>query len=440
MKRKLTTASSPRTAGFLPPAFLLRLARRAIVFASALGTILGTVMTANAGPQGATPWAVIKCKFSDQPQEPVFDPAFITADDGMAGYWRDVSYGNIFLDGSSISGWYTLSITLADAQAFPAATRRQQLIDACKAAATDVDFPKFYGVIALLNAQIDSGAQGIGRVLLDPYAWNVTFAAHEMGHGYGLNHSWSANPDTEYGNPWDIMSALDVKAFQGRFGRPASDYTLAGLTPPPANGYPSGPGVNAPNLDKLGWLDANRIVTWNGGSQSLTLAALNHPEAGGYFMAKVLFDPANPNHYYAVEFRRQTGWDVGFPRDTVLINEVRPDGLFYLIGADGGPERLPDQTFHDVANNVAITVLNLNSASSTATVNIGRNEVWVDFNYPGPTQLGSFDLPYNTLAGGLNAVAYDGTLKIKAGSRNETASITRKMTIEAYGGPVTIGR
>lgn len=395
----------------------------------------GTTTTAHAGPQGATPWAVIKCKFSDQPQEPAFNSEFITADDGMAGYWRDVSYGDISLDGSVVSGWYTLPITLAQAQAFPGGTRRSQIIDACKAAATDVDFSKFYGVIAVVNAKIDSGAQGIGRVLLDPLAWFVTFAAHEMGHGYGLDHTFDDtgvvyDPNSDgrpgaYGDGWDIMSAQNFgnsdPTFVGRFGN-------------------TGPGLNALNLDKLGWLAGNRVSTWDGTSQTITLAALNHPEAGGYLMVKVPFDAANAGHYYTIEFRRKTGWDFGIPEDTVLIHEVRTDGLFYLVRTNGGPERLPDQAFRDVNNNLAITVLSRDSTSSTATVNIGRNEVWVDFNYPGPPELGTFDLPYNTLAQGVNAVAYDGTLKIKTGSRNETAMISRKMRIEAYGGPVTIGR
>ncbi|MEI6782315.1 MAG: hypothetical protein WCQ21_15505 [Verrucomicrobiota bacterium] len=414
-----------------------------LVLLATSGGTLGTATTSNAALAGATPWAVIKCKFSDQLQEPVFDPAFLTGTNGMAGYWNNVSYGQISLNGTTINGWYNLPITLADAQAIPVATRRQQIINACIAAATDIDVSKYYGVIALVNAVIDSGAARTGapgRVLLDPYAWNVTFAAHEMGHGYGLNHSWLAAPPTQYGNPWDIMSAMNVDAFHGGFGRPASDYAAVGLAPPPGDGYPSGPGLNAPNLDKFGWLAANRIAAWNGGSQTVTLAALNHPEAAGYFMCKVPFDPIDPNHYYTVEFRRKTGWDVGIPRDTVMINEVRQDGLFYLINIDGGPERLSNQTFHDLQNNLDITVLNIDSASSTATVNIGRNVVWVDFNYLGQSQLGTYDLPYATLAQGLNAVAYDGTVKIKAGSTTSTASISRKMRIEAYGGLVTIGK
>ena len=415
---------------FQLPALLISTARLILLLGAAIGGLLASPFTANAGPQGPTSWAVIKCKFSDQPQEPTFDPSFITSNAGMAGYWRDASYGQISLDGTATSGWYTMGITLAQGQAMT----RKQRIDACIAAATNVNTSKFYGVIAILNAKIDSGSQG-GRVLLDPDAWFVSFAAHEMGHCYGLDHTFdeaavSYDPNSDgrpgaYGDGWDIMSAMTFgnsnPVFAGTYGN-------------------SGPGLTTLNLDKLGWLTADRISTWDGTSKTVTLAAVNHPEANGFLMTKVPIDAANPNHYYSVEFRRKTGWDAGIPQDTVLIHELRPDGLFQLIRADGGAERLQDQTFHDLNNNVAITVLNINSASSTATINIGRNEVWVDFNHQGQPQLGTFDLPFGTLAAGVNAVAYNGTLRVKAGSRNETATINKKMRIEAYGGPVTIGR
>jgi len=312
---------------------------------------------------------------------------------------------------------------------------RQQKIDACIAVATanGVNVSQFYSVIAILNSQIDSGSSG-GRVLLDPAAWFVSFAAHEMGHGYNLDHSfddttvvYESNSDSRpgaYGDGWDIMSAMNFgganPTFVGQFGQ-------------------SGPGLNAPNLDKLGWMDANRVLTWNGASQNAILAALNHPEASGYLMAKVPFDTVNPNHYYTVEFRRKTDWDQGIPQDAVLIHEVRTDGLFYLIKANGGPERLSGQTFRDVSNNVAITVLNIDSASSTATVNIARDEVWVDFGYAG-SENGTFAFPFNTLAEGTNAVSYGGTLNFKTGSSAATATISKPMTLKAYNGPVTIGQ
>lgn len=423
--------------GFLLPAHPLTVVRLLLSIGVAMGTILCPALTAHAGPRGGTPWAVIKCKFSDQNDEPAFDPLFITGAYGMAAYWSGVSYGQISLDGSAVyprdGGWYTLPYTLAEGKQMT----RSQRINACIAAVNDETLSGFYSVIAILNVPIDSGSDGT-RVLLDPLAWNLSFAAHEMGHVYLNNpafedHSFDDSGTVycdgykpgEYGDGWDIMSAMrfgvESPTFQGLFGS-------------------SGPGLHAHNLDKLGWLSATRILTWDHTSETLTLAALNRPLASGYLMAKVPIDAANPNHYYTVEFRRKIDWDQGIPRDTVLIHEVRPNGICYLIRANGGPERLQDQTFRDVNNNVAITVLHIDPLSSTATINIGRNEVWVDFNYQGPFEFGTFDLPYDTLAEGLNTVAYNGTLKIKAGSANETATISRKMSIEAYDGPVTIGR
>jgi hypothetical protein len=67
--------------------------------------------------------------------------------------------------------------------------------------------------------------------------------------------------------------------------------------------------------------------------------------------------------------------------------------------------------------------------------------VWVDFNYGGALQFGSFNFPYKTLAQGVSAVPSGGTIKIKtAGSTAETMTISNAMTIVAVGGPATIGQ
>jgi hypothetical protein len=65
---------------------------------------------------------------------------------------------------------------------------------------------------------------------------------------------------------------------------------------------------------------------------------------------------------------------------------------------------------------------------------------WVDFNYFGIFEFGLFEYPYNTLAEGLNAVSWGGTLRIKPGTTPETAHISKAMKIDAYGGTATLGR
>lgn len=66
--------------------------------------------------------------------------------------------------------------------------------------------------------------------------------------------------------------------------------------------------------------------------------------------------------------------------------------------------------------------------------------VFVDFNYTGSPQNGHYTTPFNTLAGGTNAVSAHGTIIIKtAGSSTETMTIKKPMTITASDGPGTIG-
>lgn len=64
--------------------------------------------------------------------------------------------------------------------------------------------------------------------------------------------------------------------------------------------------------------------------------------------------------------------------------------------------------------------------------------VWVDFAYAG-TQMGSFWFPYNTLSGGMNAVAPGGVVTIKGGSAPGPWTLSKPMTLRAGGGAVTIG-
>jgi hypothetical protein len=66
--------------------------------------------------------------------------------------------------------------------------------------------------------------------------------------------------------------------------------------------------------------------------------------------------------------------------------------------------------------------------------------VWVDFNYTGIFQFGTYDLPYSTLALGVSAVASGGTIYIKPGLSHETMTISKPMTLTAVGGAATIGR
>jgi hypothetical protein len=66
---------------------------------------------------------------------------------------------------------------------------------------------------------------------------------------------------------------------------------------------------------------------------------------------------------------------------------------------------------------------------------------WVDFNYTGAVQNGSFTLPYKKLTNAVNAVPSGGTILVKsAGHSAETMLITKAMKINAPNGTAIVGR
>jgi len=89
-------------------------------------------------------------------------------------------------------------------------------------------------------------------------------------------------------------------------------------------------------------------------------------------MIKLFMNANDLSQYYTLEFRRKEAWDQAIPQDTVLIHLVK-NGLSYLITADGGPQRVPGIGFVDPTQNLSINVQSIDTASSTATVDVALN-------------------------------------------------------------------
>lgn len=107
--------------------------------------------------------------------------------------------------------------------------------------------------------------------------------------------------------------------------------------------------------------------------------------------------------------------------------------------------------FHDITtgnNGTYPAVLNYDNCTGWGSL-MGANligplvgyagPVFVDFNYTGSTQDGSYAHPYKTMAGGVAAVGSGGTIIIEtAGSSSETMTISKRMTVTADH-PATVG-
>jgi hypothetical protein len=324
------------------------------------------------------PWAVILCKFSELPNyepHPVnfYKEAFTEAGAGKGrefDYFRQVTYGHIDMTGSKVFGWFNMPKHSAKEEVETRETiphHRVAIHEWGVEVAKDnkIDLTPFYGVLVIFNNQTDNGsAERRHRVVLgyNKTDWDPTYNCHELGHGFDLNHSWFARPDTDYGDRWDLMSSARVFMFNNAFGR-------------------NGPGLNAYHLRRLGCIPPERIweSTGKSGSQTVTLAALNQFDAKGYLMATIPPTPGSDSKTsYLVEFRRKTGWDAAIPQDTLLVHEDRSNNRGYLLSRKNpGNERdvasiqvLPGQEFKIAERNLTIRAESFDTAESTAKVTI----------------------------------------------------------------------
>jgi Abnormal spindle-like microcephaly-assoc'd, ASPM-SPD-2-Hydin len=323
---------------------------------------------------GTKPWVIVLCKFKDDADEPrtpdQFRDLFTEAGAGKQGmydFYRDQSYGALSLAGSVVAGWYQLSYTETDAWQ---KSRYDRWLDCVKTAEADVHFPDFFGAVAVYNdgfdtygsrypATLDGVTKTYGAASLDQFGWDPSIVGQEMTHGLGISwHSWSANPDFQYGDDWDIMSTW------------TSGWTFSGQS------GTSGPGLNAYHRSRLGWMPFGRRYVWSRNCLTpacpvtITLAGLDRPSANGYLVAEV---PASAGRYYTVELRLKAGWDAAIPRNAVVIHEIR-NGLSYLVPRRG-VDFVAGQTFFDTANDVRIRVNSIDATAGTASVTIGGDLV-----------------------------------------------------------------
>ena len=179
-----------------------------------------------------------------------------------------------------------------------------------------------------------------GRAILDPAAWTLGWAGHETGHCLGLDHSFDDSacqlqprqrwPARRLQRRWDIMSFACYGGLNPMF---ASADTFGA----------SGPGLNAPYRDKLGWIPGDRILELEAGHAfqgMVTLASLDKPAAirPSHGQAVPVPGESEPGLHARVPSCQRLG--SGHPRRC----RSHPSGqrrTAYLIRQGGGPERRP---------------------------------------------------------------------------------------------------
>jgi hypothetical protein len=140
-----------------------------------------------------------------------------------------------------------------------------------------------------------------------------------MGHGFGLVHSWAANPDQEYGDGFDLMSFNTTT-----FDFPALTEGVIGWATV---------GLNVHNLSQLGALGpvAGPTTPTDYSDQTVLHALTQSPRVpAGAFLAFQI--PQADGSSFTVEARRKAQWDRAIPADDiVVINQIRANGLSYLV-------------------------------------------------------------------------------------------------------------
>jgi hypothetical protein len=302
----------------------------------------------------------VRCRYRDSVNPSYSDQyfrEFLTAAGRGKGnfvqYVEDQTYGRTTVD-ATITPWYTMDISLADAQELIRVhghDARGMQYDACRNAATRGGYTPSAGasVIVHVNEAIDGwGSPGARTAFLDSLGLFPGFAFHELLHGMGLDHSWSSTPmrtnEAVYGDWFDQMSARNTASYPTKY-------------------FGEGPvGLNAFNREQLGAFTADDIRTVRPTSGSSTEVQIEALEAPQTTVRQVLKVQAG-GRLFSVEYRNDTGFTQGIDGNTALIHEIR-DGRSYLMRNDTDGWHLADVQ----DGNVSISVVR--TSGTTATIRV----------------------------------------------------------------------
>jgi len=363
------------------------------------------------------PWAILLCKFSDDTNDPS-----ITKVKDLAAQWRATASSD-FIAGNLTPAWdtddrtilnlyelfftiigiftnnivdyfYTVShqlIDVTDNKVFPITLPMTKAEGAAKAANPGgkeyqdmifqkakmelsnkygVDWNDYYGVVVSFQSA-DFGSQGGNfdggpGVFMDIRFLKNNGASvwgHEMGHGFGLEHSrtdgqnWSnctGGAPNDYTDPYDVMSF-------------ACDSYITDL-----NYGTSGPGMNAWNMRHIGGLDESRV--WKASaagpfSYQITLRPLHELSGRGYLAAELPGISGDSN--YLVEFRVPKYWDAGIGPAGVIVHRFDTVNSYIMPGTRNQKLLSVGDIFEKGTGPISrVKVISIDTVSQTAVVSL----------------------------------------------------------------------
>ncbi|CAI4224615.1 unnamed protein product [Auanema sp. JU1783] len=291
--------------------------------------------------RGNEPWSVVLCKFRDSDYEPRTAEWFRewmtngNNPDTIESYFSSVSNAIYTIRGSNVTEWLHLPWTrkeilrmaLRDPRLQTDRERPFALYDKAKQLCLSFAEQNGYQIhkqrITVINTEQTAVYGKDTGVLLTPKLIFSSVLAHEMIHSMNIGHSYSDRQRKvfpysavgEYDDHYDLMSTANA------FMRP-STYGL------------SGPGLNGPHLDYLGWLPMNRMALFGRDGRTnytLRLSSLSvpHRHTNGWLLVHIPYDRDDARNVFTVEYRTPVGNDAAIKQGAIVIHKVHRIGLSY---------------------------------------------------------------------------------------------------------------